>query len=251
MKLFRGNNLCDHRSGWKLAHFTRRVPSPRINRRWLTHFWFLDVLRDFGITATSGHLCFSQNWQGKNWVLNFSWRFRRFSANKSSKQNAETEQARPQLYFAPKIIKIHLVVLENELIEVCMLISKHCQKLSRVCHALLCVLLIKRTFTKVSIHIHNLSCMKALHTRDLFWHFFGINMQTSINSFSKTAKWILMIFGAKWSWDLACSVSAFCLLLLFAANRRNLQEKFRTRFFSLPVLRKTQMARSGRDHSHS
>ena len=119
---------------------------------------------DFGITATSGHLCFSQNWQGKNWVLNFSWRFRRFSANKSSKQNAETEQARPQLYFAQKIIKIHLVVLENELIEVCMLISKHCQKLSRVCHALLCVLLIKRTFTKVSIHIHNLSCMKALHT---------------------------------------------------------------------------------------
>ena len=133
----------------------------------------------------------------KTRVLNFSWRFRRFSANKSSKQNAETEQARPQLYFAPKIIKIHLVVLENELIEVCMLISKHCQKLSRVCHALLCVLLIKRTFTKVSIHIHNLSCMKALHTRDLFWHFFGINMQTSINSFSKTAKWILMIFGAK------------------------------------------------------
>ena len=184
----------------------------------------------------------SPNWQGKNWVLNFSWRFRRFSANKSSKQNAETEQARPQLYFAPKIIKIHLVVLENELIEVCMLISKHCQKLSRVCHALLCVLLIKRTFTKVSIHIHNLSCMKALHTRDRFWHFFGINMQTSNNSFSKTTKRILMVFGATWSWGFACSVSAFCLPLLFAENRRNFQEKFRTRFFPLPVSRKTRLA---------
>ena len=125
---------------------------------------------DFGITATSGHLCFSQNWQGKNWVLNFSWRFRRFSANKSSKQNAETEQARPQLYFAPKIIKIHLVILENELIEVCMLISKHCQKLSRVCHALLCVLLIKRTFTKASIHIHVWRRYIHVIFFDTFWN---------------------------------------------------------------------------------
>ena len=66
----------------------------------------------------------------KNGVLKFSWRFRRFQANKSSKQNAETEQARPQLYFAPKIIKIHLVVLENELIEVCIVIPKKYKKRS-------------------------------------------------------------------------------------------------------------------------
>ena len=149
------------------------------------------------VWASSDHSCFSQNLQRKKVVPNFSRLFRRFSAKKSIKQNTKTEQARSQLHFAPKIIRIHLVVLENELIEVCMLIPKKYQKPSRVCHALLCVLLIKRTFTKVSIHIHNLSCMKALHTRDSFWHFFGINMQTSINSFSKTTKWILMIFGAK------------------------------------------------------
>ena len=48
-----------------------------------------------------------------------------FSLNKSSKQNPETTPARPQLYFAPKIIEIRLTVLENELIEVCMLIIKN------------------------------------------------------------------------------------------------------------------------------
>ena len=50
--------------------------------------------------------------------------FRCFSIKKSRKQNTETEQAQPQLQFAPKIIKIHLVFLENELIEVCMLVPK-------------------------------------------------------------------------------------------------------------------------------
>ena len=50
--------------------------------------------------------------------------FRCFPIKKSRKQNTETEQAQPQLQFAPKIIKIHLVVLENELIEVCMLVPK-------------------------------------------------------------------------------------------------------------------------------
>ena len=60
----------------------------------------------------------------KNRVLSFSQSFRYFPQNKSSKQNAETRQARPQLYFATKIIKIHLPVLENELIEVCMLFLK-------------------------------------------------------------------------------------------------------------------------------
>ena len=55
-------------------------------------------------------------------------------------------------------------------------------------------------------------------------------MQTSINSFSKTIKRILMIFGAKWSWDLACLVPVFCFLLLFSAKQRTLQEKVRTLF---------------------
>ena len=51
-------------------------------------------------------------------------KFLLFSLKKSSKQNAETRQARPQLHFAPKIIKIHLTVLENGLIEVCVPILK-------------------------------------------------------------------------------------------------------------------------------
>ena len=54
----------------------------------------------------------------KNVVLNFSRQFRRIPAKKSSKQNTETEQATPQLYSAPKIIRNHLLVLENEFIEV-------------------------------------------------------------------------------------------------------------------------------------
>ena len=62
--------------------------------------------------------------QAENRVPNFSRSFCFFPLNKSSKQNTETAPARPPLYFAPKIIEIHLTVLENELIEVCMLILK-------------------------------------------------------------------------------------------------------------------------------
>ena len=66
------------------------------------------------------------NWQGFLGGFNLVSVFRCFPTNKSRKQNAETEQARPQLQFAPKIIKIRLLVLENELIDICMLVSKKC-----------------------------------------------------------------------------------------------------------------------------
>ena len=39
----------------------------------------------------------------------------------------ETKQVDSQLCFAPKIIKIHLVVLENELFEVAVVVSKRQQ----------------------------------------------------------------------------------------------------------------------------
>ena len=39
----------------------------------------------------------------------------------------ETKQADSQLYFAPKIIKIHLLVFENELNEDAMLVPKKLQ----------------------------------------------------------------------------------------------------------------------------
>ena len=62
------------------------------------------------------HECRKNKWENR--VLVFSWSFCLFTLNKSSKQNTATRQARPQLHFAPKIIKIRLTVLENELIEV-------------------------------------------------------------------------------------------------------------------------------------
>ena len=68
-------------------------------------------------------------------------------------------------------------------------------------------------------------------TRVLFLYFFRISKQTSINSFSKATKCFLVIFGAKWSWGLACLVSVSCLLLLFSRKKRKLQKKFRTLFY--------------------
>ena len=40
-------------------------------------------------------------------------------------ETAETKQADSQLHFAPKIIEIHLLVFENELIEDAMLVPKN------------------------------------------------------------------------------------------------------------------------------
>ena len=83
--------------------------------------------------------------------------------------------------------------------------------------AFMSVLLIQRLLQQ--------SCNKYTH-EDLtyaqpFCQFFRISMQTSTNSFSKTTKLILMIFGAKWSWGLACLVAVFCLLLLFSGKDKN------------------------------
>ena len=157
-----------------------------------------------------------------NRVLNFSWSFRRFALNKRRKQSTETRQARHQLHFAQKIIKNHLTVLENELIEVCMLISKSAKTVTRMLDLHVCIYW---NFAKAAFEW-------AIHTwRSVdFSNFSVTNMQTSINSFSKTVKWILMFFGAKWSWGLACLVSVLHLLRLFSAKRRKLQEKFRTLF---------------------
>ena len=157
----------------------------------------------------------------QNRVLNFFWSFRFFSLNKSSKHDTETRQTRPQLHFAPKIIKKRLVVLENELVEVCSLILKKCKT---VCQNFICVFIansLRRPLNEHYVH----------ETRVLFLYFFRISKQTSINSFSKATKCFLVIFGAKWSWGLACLVSVSCLLLLFSRKKRKLQKKFRTLFY--------------------
>ena len=56
-------------------------------------------------------------WTRKNNTSYFTDSFRCFRLNKSVLQTTETKQADSQLHFAPKIIKIHLLVFENELIE--------------------------------------------------------------------------------------------------------------------------------------
>ena len=54
----------------------------------------------------------------------FTESFRYFRLNKSVLETTETKQADSQLHFAPKIIKNHLLVFENELIEDTMLVPK-------------------------------------------------------------------------------------------------------------------------------
>ena len=83
--------------------------------------FFLPTLLEFG--------------EGKNTTFYFTESFRCFRLNKSVLETKETNQADSQLYFAPKNFKIHLVVVENELIEVTWVISKISQKRKHVDHA--------------------------------------------------------------------------------------------------------------------
>ena len=62
--------------------------------------------------------------QEKNTTFYFTEGFRCFRLNKSVLELTETKQADSQLHFAPTIIKIHLLVFENELIEDAMLVPK-------------------------------------------------------------------------------------------------------------------------------
>ena len=65
--------------------------------------------------------------QGKNTTFYFTESFRCFRLNKSVLETKETKQGGSQLHFARKIIKIRLLVFENELIEDAMLVPKKFQ----------------------------------------------------------------------------------------------------------------------------
>ena len=65
--------------------------------------------------------------QGKNNTFYFTESFSCSRLNKSVLETAETKQVDFQLYFAPKIIKINLLVFENELIKDAMLVPKKSQ----------------------------------------------------------------------------------------------------------------------------
>ena len=73
------------------------------------------------IVANSAHL---EVGQGKTNTFYFTDGFCCFRLNKSALETAETKQADSQLYSAPKIIKIPLLVFENELIEDAILVPK-------------------------------------------------------------------------------------------------------------------------------
>jgi len=62
--------------------------------------------------------------QGKNTTFYFAKSVCCFRLNKSVLETVETKQADSQLYFAPKIIEIHLLIFKNELIEDAMLVLK-------------------------------------------------------------------------------------------------------------------------------
>ena len=76
------------------------------------------------IVANRAHL---EVGQGKINSFYFTERFCCFQLNKRVLETAETKQADSQLYFAPKIIKFHLIFFENELIEDAMLVLKTSQ----------------------------------------------------------------------------------------------------------------------------
>ena len=63
----------------------------------------------------------------KHNTFDFPERFRCFRLNKSVLETAETKQPDSQLHFAPKNIKIHLLVFENELIDATIPVPKKCQ----------------------------------------------------------------------------------------------------------------------------
>ena len=65
--------------------------------------------------------------QGKSNTFYFTESFCCFRLNKNVLETAETKEADSQLHFAPKIIEIHLLVFENELIEDAMLAPKKFQ----------------------------------------------------------------------------------------------------------------------------
>ena len=55
-----------------------------------------------------------------------------------------------------------------------------------------------------------------IHDSFQYWNFFRTSTASSINSFSKTSKWILMVLGAKQSRECACFVSVVSNTLLLS-----------------------------------
>ena len=82
---------------------------------------FLVFLGGFSRIVTRGRLIHLppslESVQGKTTTFYFTESFWCTRLNKSVLETTETKQTNSQLHFAPTIIKIHLLVFENELIE--------------------------------------------------------------------------------------------------------------------------------------
>ena len=157
------------------------------------------------------HWCFSKLFAKRargGRVLNFSWSFHHFALNKSRKQNTETRQARRQLHFAPKIIKNRLVVLENELIEVCVLILKNVKKTPRIN----VIIAHQRSFNKMSINTY----IKTWHTRNRFSTFLKLpcKLQSTRSPRLSNGFWCFLVQNEAGTLlvSFLCSVSYFCLV---------------------------------------
>ena len=73
-----------------------------------------------------------------------------------------------------------------------------------------------------------------IHDSFQFWNFFGTSTASSINSFSKTSKWILMVLGAKQSRESAWFVSVVFNTHLLSRKQRKLSVKWKVLCFSRP-----------------
>ena len=88
---------------------------------------FVEFVEKCNVPLPGKHSTFAYifgSWARENTTFYFAESFCCFRVNKSVLETAETKQADSQLHFAPKIIEIHLLVFENELIEDAMLVPK-------------------------------------------------------------------------------------------------------------------------------
>ena len=80
-------------------------------------YFFRDIGHRLTRPCTDTFAYIFGTWARKTNTFYFTESVRCFQLNKSVLETTETKQAGSQLHFAPKIIKIHSLVFENELVE--------------------------------------------------------------------------------------------------------------------------------------
>ena len=96
-------------------------------RHWLVHLLGFEgqlVWRLHALAMLQDVWKLNSNKWSQNGIFNFPFSFHFVSCKFARTFFQKTKQAKPQLHFAPKIIKIRSIALENELIEVESLVPK-------------------------------------------------------------------------------------------------------------------------------